>query len=140
MIHGMSPPIELLGLYLHLAGAANARNRWLVSDRFLVLAAALAEQISLTPIAECCRAKVLAHNPGHMFARWPTLAAALVEPDFHLLLNQLLRRYNREKAEQLLHSLGIERGAERAAYYSDGEYAAALLGADWADLQQQFGS
>ena len=135
----MSSPVELLGLYLHLARAATLRKRWLVSDRFLVLAAALAEQIDLTPIAEHCRLQVLAHNPGHMLARWPTLAAALAEPDFLSLLNQLLRRYNREKAEQLLQSLGIERGAERAAYYSDGEYAAGLLGVAWRDLEQQFG-
>lgn len=105
----------------------------------MVLAAALAEQIQLTPIAGYCRAQVLKHNPGHMLGRWPTLAVALEEPDFLLLLNQLLRRYNREKAEQLLHSLGIERGTERAAYYSDGEYAAGLLGVSWPEIEQQYG-
>lgn len=133
----MAAPIELLGLYLHLARAAELRRRPLVRDRFLVLSAALAAQIDLQPIAQHCRMRVLAHNPGHMLAHWPTVARALAEPDFHSLLNQLLRRYNKEKAEQLLQSLGIERGAERAAYYSDGEYAAGLLGESWDDLQRR---
>jgi hypothetical protein len=40
----------------------------------------------------------------------------------------------------LLAQLGIERGQERGAYASDGEYAAALLGEDWEELVRRFGS
>ena len=44
------------------------------------------------------------------------------------------------KAEQLMQSLRIEWESERAAYYSDEEYAAALLGLTVDDLVRQYGS
>ena len=55
-------------------------------------------------------------------------------------MTQLARRYDPEHAEQLLTQLGIERGAERSAYFSDGEFAAALLGERWEDLERQYGT
>ena len=58
---------------------------------------------------------------------WPTLAEALADPRFQAYLKQLNRRYSREKIEHMLDSLGIELGHERDAYFSDLEYAAALL-------------
>jgi hypothetical protein len=137
----MTTPVDHLGLYLHLARAAELRRQPLVRDRLLLLAGVIAAQIpGLGPIAECCRAKVLANNPGHMLSRWPTLAEGLQQQDLDSLVVQLARRYGPEQAEQLLVQLGIERGAERAAYYSDGEYAAALLGERWEDLQGRYGS
>ena len=39
----------------------------------------------------------------------------------------------------MLATLEIEMGQERATYYSDEEYAAALLGVSLADLEQRFG-
>ena len=136
----MTPPIELLGTYLHLARAAELRRQPLVCDRILVLAAVIAAQIDLAPIAAACRERVLAHNPGHMVGRWPTVAAALGEEDFQSLVNQLSTRYGPEHVENLVTRLGIERGNERAAYSSDGEFAAGLLGMDWDDLVRRYGA
>jgi hypothetical protein len=130
----MTPPIELLGTYLHLARAAELRRQPLVRDRVLVLAAVIAAQIDLAPIAAACRERVLSHNRGHVIGRWGTVAEALQEEDFASLVAQLSSRYGPEHVERLVMQLGIERGAERAAYASDGEYAAALLGLKWDDL------
>jgi hypothetical protein len=136
----MSPPIELLGTYLHLARAAELRRQPLVSSRVLLLAGVIAAQIDLAPIASACREKILAHSPRHLVGRWPTIGAALFEEDFQALINQLSTRYGPEHVERLVAQLGIERGRERAAYASDGEYAAALLGMDWDDLQRRYGA
>jgi hypothetical protein len=136
----MTPPVELLGSYLHLARAAELRRQPLVRDRLLVLAAVIAEQIELEPIAAACRERVLGHNPGHMLARWPTVREALETEDFQALVNQLATRYGPEQVEHLLAQLGIERGNERAAYASDGEFAAGLLGLAWDDLVRRFGT
>jgi hypothetical protein len=135
----MTPPIDLLATYLHLAQAAKLRRQPLVRDRVLLLAAVIAAQIDLAPIAAACREIILAHNRQHMISRWPTIAAALVEEDFQTLVNQLSTRYGPERVERLVEQLGIERGQERAAYASQGEFAAALLGLDWDDLVRRFG-
>ena len=135
----MTPPIELLGTYLHLARAAELRRQPLVRNRVLLLAGVIAAQIDLAPIAAACREKILAHSPRHLVGRWPTVAAALLEDDFQTLVNQLSTRYGPERVERLVSQLGIERGNERAAYASEGEYAAGLLGMDLHDLQRRFG-
>jgi hypothetical protein len=135
----MESPIELLGTYLHLARAAELRRQPLVRDRVLVLAAVIAAQIDLEPIAEACRERILKHNPGHMLGRWPTVAEAMQEEDFQTLVSQLSTRYAPERVGQLVAQLAIERGEERAAYASDGEYAAGLLGVDWNELTRRFG-
>src|SRR5688572_2301298 len=136
----VTPPIELLGTYLHLARAAELRRQPLVRDRVLLMAAVIAAQIDLSPIAAACREKILAHNRRHMLSRWPSVEDALVEEDFQSLVNQLSTRYGPEHVENLVSRLGIERGNERAAYDSDGEFAAGLLGADWNDLVRRFGA
>jgi hypothetical protein len=135
----MTPPVEMLGTYLHLARGAELRRQPLVRDRVLLLAGVIAAQIELAPIAEACRERILRHNPGHMLGRWPTLVAALEQEDFQTLVSRLATRYPPEQAEHLVGQLGIERGHERASYASDGEYAAGLLSADWDDLQRRFG-
>ena len=136
----MNSPVDLLGMYLHLARAAAQRQRPLVRDRLLVLAAAIAADLQLPTIAACCRAKVLEHNPGHLLARWPTVVEASEQDEFTALRRQLVRKYSPERVEQLMQSLKIEWQSERAAYYSDEEYAAALLGLTVADLVRQYGS
>ncbi len=129
----------LLSIYLHLALASQRRRRPHVRDRLLLIAGAIASEMGLEPIASYCRHLVLLHNPNHMIRRWATLGAALNEEDFRCILKQLRRRYPNERAERMLQSLGIELGNERAAYYSDYEYAAALLGVTPDDLHQKFG-
>ena len=135
----MSDAIDLLALYLHLACASQLRRRPHVRDRLLVLAGVVAARIDLPRIAAYCRQQVLTHNPRHAIGRWPTLAEALEWEDFQSLLRTLQRRYPLEKAEGLLASLGIERGREREVYYTDEEYAAALLGTSPRELAQMFG-
>lgn len=117
-----------LALYLHLARAAELRRKFLVRDKLLVLCAVLAIERDLSPIAAYCRRKVLAHNPGHMLGRFISVEAALDDPAFLHLLAQLKRAYPREKAEHMLASLGINLAKERETYFSEQEYAAALLG------------
>jgi hypothetical protein len=74
-----------------------------------------------------------------MVRRWPTLRDALSYDDFLSLLRQAQRRYPLEKAERMLATLGIDMAQEREAYYSDNEYAAALLGTTPAELERMFG-
>ena len=136
----MDSPVDLLGIYLHLARAAAQRQRPLVRDRLLVLAAALAADLQLPAVAACCRDRVLQHNPGHLLARFATVEEAGDSEDFSALRKQLARKYSPEKAEQLVQSLEIDWQTERDAYYSDEEYAAALLGLTLADLVRQYGS
>lgn len=131
--------VETLGLYLHLARAAERRSRPLVRDRMLLMGAVIASRLNLSPVAAYCRHRVLQHNPGHMVARWPTIEAALDQDDFLIWLKQLTRKYGPEVAEQWADTLGIVRKGERATYFSDGEYAAAVLGMGWDDMQAQFG-
>jgi hypothetical protein len=138
MIEVMSQAIDILALYLHLARASELRRRPHVHDRLLVLAGVVAARMPLPRIAAYCRHKVLEHNPRHAVGRWPRLAEALEDPDFQSLLRTLQRRYPLEKAESLLANLGLERGRERDTYYTDEEYAAALLGVRLEILAQMF--
>ena len=138
MIEVMSKAIDILALYLHLARASELRRRPHVHDRLLVLAGVIAARMPLPRIAAYCRHKVLEHNPRHAVGRWPRLADALEDPEFQSLLRSLQRRYPFEKAESMLASLGIERGRERDAYYTDEEYAAALLRIRFELLTQLF--
>ena len=133
------PPINLLATYLHLARAADLRRQPLVRDRVLLLAGVIAAQIDLSPIAAACREQILLHNSGHLLSRWPTIDEALEHEDLQSLVNQLSTRYGPEHVEHRVSQLGIDRNPERPAYSSDGEYAAALLGMNWDDLQQRFG-
>jgi hypothetical protein len=135
----MTVAIDILALYLHLARASELRRRPHVRDRLLVLAGAIAARMSLLRIAAYCRHKILEHNPRHTVGRWSQFAEALEAPDFQSLLRILQRRYPLEKAESLLADLGIERGRERDAYYTEEEYAAALLGVGLDTLAQMFG-
>ena len=123
----MSSPANLLGLYLHLAGASQRRGQPQVRDRFLVIAGTIAARMELATIDVHCRQIVLAHNPRHLVRRWPSFAAALDDSDFLHFLKQLQRRYPQEKAEQLLDGLGIDMACEREAFASDEEYAGNLL-------------
>jgi hypothetical protein len=128
---------ELLGIYLHLARASEARRRPLVRDKLLVLAGTVAAERGMVPLAAYCRQKVLASNRGHLVGHHPTLAAALEDERFQRYLVRLRTHYSRERAEYMLSSLGIDLARERAAYFDDYEYAAALLGTTPEALEEQ---
>jgi hypothetical protein len=136
----MSPPLELLGIYLHLSRASQQRGQKIKRDRFLVLSAGIASRLELTRIAAYCRKLVLEHNPGHMLRHWPSVEEAMTDADFLNFCRILQRRYPRERAEQLLFDLGINSEGERKAYFTDEEYAAALLGTDLDHITRQVGS
>jgi hypothetical protein len=122
-----------------LARASEQRRRPLVRDKMLLLAGVIAARMDLPHIAAYCRKRILEHNRGHMIRRWPTLADALGDDDFLALLRQAQRRYPLEKAERMLANLGIDMAHERETYYTDNEYAAALLGTTPHDLEKMFG-
>ena len=124
----MSDELNTLGIYLHLARASELRRRPLVRDKMLVLAGMLAADAGLAPVAACCRQRILAHNPGHLISHYPDLSTARADERFQGYLRRLRRNYSRERAEHMLHSLGIEIAGERATYFTDYEYAASLLG------------
>ena len=123
----MADADRLLGMYLHLARASDLRRQPMVRDKLLVLAGVQAQEMGLEPISALCRHKILARNARHLVRQWPTLTAALGDEPFQSYLKQLRRRYSPEKIEHMVHSLGLELGREREAYFSDLEYAAALL-------------
>lgn len=137
---GMSAPIDLLGVYLHLARASELRRRPHVRDRLLIIAGTIAARMHLPRVSAYCRHRVLQHNPHHLIGHWESCEEALEDPDFLVFLRQLQRRYPQEKAERMLSSLGIEMARERAVYYSDEEYAVSLLGADTETLDRLFGT
>lgn len=132
------PPVKRLGIYLHLAKASQQRVRPHVRDRLLVIAATLASQLALPRIAAHCRQMVLEHNPAHLIGHYDTMADALGDSDFLHLLKQLQRRFPLEEAERMLSTLGIDQGREWAAYYTNEEYAAALLGETPESLAERF--
>jgi hypothetical protein len=129
--HSMADPGYLLGVYLHLAQASQRRRRPHVRDRLLLLAAERAATMGLDTIAAYCRQLVLEHNPHHLIRRW-------ADEQYQCLARQLRRRYPQERAERMLQSLDIELARERQAYYSDYEYAAALLGTTTEELDRHF--
>ena len=74
-----------------------------------------------------------------MICHWVSVEDALADPNFRQLVQQNLRRYPLEKAEQMLTSLGINMSRESESYYSEYEYAAALLGTTPGILDERFG-
>lgn len=124
----MTEPTQILGMYLHLARASAARRQPMVRDKLLVLAGVTALELELPDVAERCRDEILLHNAWHLVRKWPTLRAAVDDERFEPYLKQLRRRYSPERAEHMLQSLGIELARERESYYTDQEYALALLG------------
>lgn len=135
----MSKPVDILGVYLHLARASERRNRPHVRDRLLVISAFISARMGLPRIAAYCRRKILEHNPRHIIGRWDQVEVAIDQPDFQYVLRNIQRRYPQEKAESMLANLGIERGRERDSYFTDEEYAAALLGVTLDELKRTFG-
>jgi hypothetical protein len=118
-----------LAMYLHLARASQMRQQPMVRDKLLVLAGVQAQEMGLESVADDCRQMILAHNGRHLVRQWPDFEGALSDERFQMYLKQLKRRYSPEKIEHMLASLGIEMGSERATYFTDLEYATALLDA-----------
>lgn len=99
----MPAPRVLLDLYLNLAQASEEQHRPLQRDKFLVLAAGIAQQAGMVAIAEDCRRRILRHNPTHILKAYPSMVEAMRSEDVRQYARQLLRVYPFEKAEYLLH-------------------------------------
>jgi hypothetical protein len=134
----MPDSVDILATYLHLARASGLRRRPHVRDRLLILAAVAATKAGLPRIAAYCRQDILEHNPRHLVGRWRTVADALRDPDFQHFLNHLEKRYSLEEADRMMNTLALDRARERETYYSDEEYAAALLGSSLEQLGERF--
>lgn len=116
-----------LGVFLHLAQASQRRRRPFVRDRMLLLASVAAVNVDLRKLAAYCRNEILKNNPRHLIGQRPTVEEALLDDDFLALLARIRAKYPIERAERLLDALGIEVLNERDVYYSDEEWAAAIL-------------
>ena len=131
-------PSNYLGSISILPEDAARRQQLLLRDKLLVMCGILAAQLELPTVANYCRSEILHNNPGHMVRRWENFEIALKDADFCHFLKQIQRRFSLETAERMLDEAGIELGAkERESYYTDEEYAAALLGVTLDDLHRE---
>ena len=93
----------------------------------LILAGIQAANMNFYRLSQYCRAQIIEHNPRHMVGRWKSISEALLNEEFATFAKSVSRRFPLERAEQMLDSLGIDISNERAAYFDDLEYAAAIL-------------
>jgi hypothetical protein len=104
----------------------------------LVLGGCLAAELGLHSLAAYCRDEILRHNPKHLIRRWSTVSIALADEEFLVFLKQMRRRYPTERAERMLDVMGLDMARERETYYTDAEYAAAILGTTPNELDRRF--
>lgn len=119
---------QTLAIFLHLARASELRRRWLVRDKLLLMSALQAQSLRLDRLADHCRERLLAHNPGHLLGHFPSVEEAGTDGRIRLLVQQAERIFSREKAEHMLQTLGIELGRSEATYDSPDEYLQSILG------------
>jgi len=119
---------QTLAIFLHLARASELRRRWLVRDKLLLMSALQAQSLRLDALANHCRERLLAHNPGHLLGHFLSVEEAGADDRIHLLVQQAERVFSREKAEHMLQTLGIELGRSEATYDSPDEYLQSILG------------
>ena len=94
--------------FVNLAVLSQQKKQMIGRDKFLLLAAASACRTGYAEVAARCRALVLSNNPAHLIGKSATVADAMRHPDFQPFLQQLERSCTYERAEHLLHGLGIE--------------------------------
>jgi hypothetical protein len=110
--------------YARLARVSDEKGQLPGRDRLLALAAAAACRAGWPQVAECCRRRVLEHNPRHVIGRGATAVDAMRDEEFQLVLKQLERMCPYEHAE---HLAGALTDAAPAAVDA-GRQALALLG------------
>lgn len=104
----MPDAATLLLMYLRLAAVAHERHRPYQRDKFLVLVAAVAQELGRSDLAEVCRRRVLENNPGHMLKHSGSIGEALADEDFQPYMRRLLREWPYEKAEHVLAHPDVE--------------------------------
>lgn len=95
-----------LSAYLQLAAISHERGQWLPRNKFLILAGDAACREGLLPIAERCRALVLANNHVHIVGRYDSFPNALRSMEFQTYLKQQKKFCSVERAEHLLTGQG----------------------------------
>jgi len=93
--------------YVQLAVLSAEKQQGQARDRFLLLAAVEACQAGWLEVAEHCRSRIVAANPGHQLHSHPTMADALRDSDFRYLAAKWYRYCPFEQAEHLLGQLGL---------------------------------
>ena len=121
--------------YAQLADLSQQKKQLVGRDKLLILAGAAACRAGFPDVAERCRALVLSNNPAHMVGKTATFADALRSQNFALFLKQLERFCTYERAEHLLHELGIDlNSTDDAPPKSSGKRALDSLSADhWSE-------
>lgn len=134
----MSDSYETLAAFLLLAKAEEQRLNMMDRDRLLVIAATIASERHLEPLAGYLRQLVLDHNAGHMLRKYQTLYEAMVDPDFQFFLKTIRRKYPIERVEQLLSEHGIDHRPPVKAGRSELEVVAGIMGVDAQWIQKTF--
>lgn len=116
-----------LAAYVQLACQSHEKGQALARDRFLWLAAAEGCRAGWLPVAERCRALGLMSNPHHQGARFDSMAEALRDADFELVITQYARQCPPERAEHLATELGLPRKPARSDQ-EVGDWLLELLG------------
>lgn len=118
------PDHELAMLaYAMLARVSQEKRQFVPRDKFLVLAGAAACHAGWPEVAERCRHLVLEHNPLHQLDRFPSFVEAMRGEEVPLLLKPLQRFCSYERAEHLLHELGLDPMAWERDVQTAGERA-----------------
>jgi hypothetical protein len=113
--------------YIRLAEISDRKHQQIGRDRLLVLAAAAACRAGWPDVAETCRNLVLQHNRAHVIGNFATVSEALRSDDFLPLLKQHERLCGYERAEFLVHDLGLESRNPREDQQTAGQLAIDLL-------------
>ena len=113
--------------YIRLADISDRKHQQIGRDKLLVLAAAAACRAGWPDVAETCRKLVLKHNPAHLIGNFATVSDALRSDDFLPLLKQHERLCGYERAEFLVHDLGLESRSPKDDNKTAGEFALDLL-------------
>lgn len=94
--------------YIRLADISDRKHQQIGRDKLLILAAAAACRGGWPDVADACRDLVLKHNPAHLIGNFASFSDALRSDDFLPLLKQHERLCGYERAEFLVHDLGLE--------------------------------
>jgi len=94
--------------YVQLACLSHEKQQALARDRFFLLAGCEAYRAGWPEVGQRCRELLLMSNPRHQAGHFPELAAALRDPEFQKLAAQQQRHCPPERAEHLLHQLGVD--------------------------------
>jgi hypothetical protein len=113
--------------YIRLADISDRKHQQIGRDKLLILAAAAACRAGWPDVADACRNLVLKHNPAHLIGNFGSFSDALRSDDFLPLLKQHERLCGYERAEFLVHDLGLAPPSPQADNQTAGQRALNLL-------------